>query len=80
MARAAISSASAQEPAVTNAVGADQRDKRDAALGQPLGVLDGCGWRVDLIGGGSVLEDVQQCCDVLFDACVEQLLDEFVAP
>jgi hypothetical protein len=43
---------------VTDAVGADQRDDRDAALGQPLGVLDGCGRGLDLIGGGPVLEDV----------------------
>jgi hypothetical protein len=64
---------------VTDAVGTNQRDDRHVALRQPFGVRGGRGRSVDRVQSGSVLEDVQQCRDVLFDARIEQLLDDVVA-
>ena len=62
-----------------DAVGPDEGDDRHAALGQPAGVLDRGGRRLEIVRDESVFEHVQERGHVLLDAGIEQLLDDVVA-
>ena len=64
---------------MTDPVGANESDGRYSTLRQAPRILDRGGRGADVVGHKLVLEHVQQRRDILLDAGIKQLLDEYVA-
>jgi hypothetical protein len=68
-----------QESAVTNPVSTDQGDGRHPPLRQPPGVLHRRRRGTDLVRNKPMLENMQQRCDILLDACLEEPFEDLIA-
>ena len=65
--------------ALTETIGADERVHRDAVLGEPARILQGCGGRFHPLHGDVVAQRVQDGVHVALDAGAEQLHDPRIA-
>jgi hypothetical protein len=71
--------AAGQESAVTDPVSTHQGDGRHPALRQHPGVLHRSRRGTDLVRNEPMFENMQQRCDILLDAGVEELFDDLIA-